>query len=165
MYTFALERFQNFNFFFFLGMTTKFNQGMYAQIRLKKNEPLSNLGTKNVKVTDKGASVTSAISVTPGIEIVRTASPTTFVEEIPSQWKRQRAGDKDKEKSDSRSSNVWGDARVMMARAQEIFTSDEMKIFSGSFPGEFVGRHLHKLIQVMYLCKFNFSFTFCLHCS
>ena len=105
------------------------------------------------------------LSVTPGIEIVRTASPTTFVEEIPSQWKRQRAGDKDKEKSNSRSSNVWGDAGVVMARAQEIFTSDEMKIFSGSFPGELVGRHLHKLIQVMYLCKFNFSFTFCLHCS
>ena len=41
-------------------MTTKFNQGMYAQIRPKKNKPLSNLGTKNVKVTDKGASVTSA---------------------------------------------------------------------------------------------------------
>ena len=89
-------------FFFFLGMTTKFNQGMYAQIRPKKNEPLSNLGTKNVKVTDKGASVTSAIPVTPSIEIMRMASPTTFVEEIPSQWKRQRAGDKDKEKSDSR---------------------------------------------------------------
>ena len=69
-------------------MTTKFNQGMYARMRAKKNEPLFNLGTKNVKVTDKGASVTPATLVTPGIETARTASPTTSVEEIPPQRKR-----------------------------------------------------------------------------
>ena len=110
-----------------------------------------------MKVTDKGASATP---VTLGIETTRTASPTIYVEEIPPQRKRQRAGDKDKEKADSCSSDVWGNARVAMARVQEIFTSDEMKVFSGSSLNELVGCHLHKLVQVMYLCKFDFSFFF-----
>ena len=96
----------------------KFNQSMYAQRRAKKNEPLSNLGAKNVKVMDKGASVTLVTPVTPDIETTRTASPTTSVEEIPPQRKRQRTGEKEKEKANSRLSNVWDDAGVAMARAQ-----------------------------------------------
>ena len=115
-------------------------------MRAKKNEPLSNLGAKNVKVMDKGASVTPATSVTPGIETARTASSITLVEEIPPQQKRQRTGDKEKGKADSCSSSVWGDAGVAMARAQETFTTEEMKIFSGSSPSELVGCHLHKLV-------------------
>ena len=40
-------------FFFFkcfplVGMTTKFNRGMYTWMRAKKNEPLSNLGARTV---------------------------------------------------------------------------------------------------------------------
>ena len=35
-----------------------------------------------------------------------------------------------------------------------------MKVFSSTSPNKVVGRHLHKLIQVMYLCKFIFSFPF-----
>ena len=77
-------------------------------MRAKKNKPLSNLRAKNVKVTDKGASVTLATPATSSIEIMRIASPTTSVEEIPPQRKRQRIGDK-KEKASSHSSNVWGD--------------------------------------------------------
>ena len=95
----------------------KFNQSMYARMRAKKNEPLSNLGAKNVKVTDKGASVKPATPVTPGVKMTRTASPTTSIEEIPPQWKSQRTGEKEKEKADSRWSNVWDDAGVAMARA------------------------------------------------
>ena len=90
---------------------------MYTQMRAKKNKPLSNLRAKNVKVTDKGASVTLATSATPSIEITRIASPTTLVEEIPPQRKRQRIGDKEKEKAGSHSSNAWGDAGAAMARA------------------------------------------------
>ena len=78
-----------FYFVFFIGMATKFDQSMYARMRAKKNEPLSNLGAKNVKVTDKGAFVTPATPVTPGIEMARMASPITLVEEIPPQQKRQ----------------------------------------------------------------------------
>ena len=129
-------------------------------MRVKKNEPLSNLGAKNVKVTDKGAFVTPATLVTPGVETTRTASPTTSVEEIPPQRKRQWTGDKEKKKAGSRLSNVWDDAGVAMARAQEIFTTDEMKVFLGSSPSGLVGSHLHKLVQVMSSCKFHFPFLF-----
>ena len=61
----------------------KFNHSMYTRMRAKKNEPLSNLGAKNVKVTDKGASVTPTTPVTPSVKTTRTASPTTSIEEIP----------------------------------------------------------------------------------
>ena len=110
-------------------MTTNFNQSMYARMRAKKNELLSNLRAKNVKVTDKGASVTPATPATLAIETARTASPTTSVEEIPPQRKRQRIGDKEKEKADSCLSSIWGDAGVVMARAQETFTAEEIKVF------------------------------------
>ena len=41
-----------------------------------------------------------------------------------------------------------------MARAQETFTTEEMKVFLGSSPSELVGHHIHKLVQVLHLCKF-----------
>ena len=57
----------------------KFNQGMYAKMRAKKNEPLSNLGKRTMRVVEKGVSVTLA---TPGTETTRIASSATSVEEI-----------------------------------------------------------------------------------
>jgi len=39
-------------------MAMKFNQEMYAKIRVKKNEPLSNLGKRVVCVVDNGTLVT-----------------------------------------------------------------------------------------------------------
>ena len=33
-------------------------------------------------------------------------------------------------------------------------------MFSGTSPNEIVSQHLHKLVQVMYLCKFIFFFFF-----
>ena len=36
----------------------------------------------------------------------------------------------------------------------------EMKVFLGTSPNEVVGHHLHKFIQVMYLCEFIFPYTF-----
>ena len=39
-------------------MMTKFNQGMYARMRAKKNEPLYNLGAKAMCVVEKGVSLT-----------------------------------------------------------------------------------------------------------
>ena len=47
-----------------------------------------------------------------------------------------------------------------MTRAQEIFTTDEMKVFSGLSPSELAGHHLHKLVQVMNSCKLYFPFFF-----
>jgi len=63
--------------FSFAEITTKFNKKMYAKMRAKKNEPLSNLGKKVVRVVEKGTPVTPATSVP---EVTRIASPTTSVE-------------------------------------------------------------------------------------
>ena len=115
------------------------------------------LGQKNVRVMDKGASATPAPLVTPGTETARTASLTTLVKEILPQRKRQWTSDKGKDKANSNSFSVWDDAGVMMAKAQETFTTEEMKAFSGSSPSELVNHHLHKLVQVMHLCKFILS--------
>ena len=67
-------------------MKTKFNKDMYAKMRSKKDEPLSSIGKKGVCVMGKGPSVTPVTSATPivfAVETVRTASPATSVEEIP----------------------------------------------------------------------------------
>ena len=64
-------------------MTTKFNKDMYAKMRSKKDEPLSSLRKKVVRVTGKGPSVTPVTSATPivsAVETVRTTSPATSVE-------------------------------------------------------------------------------------
>ena len=58
-------------------MTTKFNKDMYAKMRSKKDEPLSNIRKKGVHVTGKGPSVTSIASATPivfDVKIARTVS-------------------------------------------------------------------------------------------
>ena len=34
-------------------MTTKFNKEMYAKIKGKKNEPLSTIGQRRLRITDK----------------------------------------------------------------------------------------------------------------
>ena len=91
-------------------MTTKFNKDMYAKMRSKKDEPLSSIGKKGVRVTGKGPSVTPVASATPivsDVETVRTTSPTTSVEEIPTpSSKRPHISGKEKEKDDSHSSTV-----------------------------------------------------------
>ena len=58
-------------------MTTKFNQEMYAKMKAKKNEPLSSLGKKVVRVVEKEVSVTLTISIP---KATRTASPMTSIE-------------------------------------------------------------------------------------
>ena len=79
-------------------MTTGFNKDMYAKMRSKKDEPLANIGKKVVHITGKGPSVPPATDATPivfEVENVRTASPVTSVEEIPTpSSKRQRVSGK-----------------------------------------------------------------------
>ena len=36
-------------------MTTKFNKDMYAKMRAKKDEPLSNIGKKTVRIMGRGS--------------------------------------------------------------------------------------------------------------
>ena len=91
-------------------MTTKFNKDMYAKMRSKKDEPLSNLGKKAVRVTRKGPALNPLSSVTPIVsatETTRTASTTTSIEEIPTLGsKRPCVTGKEKEKVNSRSSTI-----------------------------------------------------------
>ena len=58
-------------------MTTKFNNDMYAKIRSRKDEPLSSIRKKGVRMTGKGSSATPVTSVTlviSGAETVRMTS-------------------------------------------------------------------------------------------
>ena len=98
----------------FAEMTTKFNQAMYAKMRVKKNEPFSNLENMVVHVVEKGVSVTLA---TPVTESMRIASSATFVEEIIPRLKKQRVADKGEDKADSCSSSIWDDAGLALMRA------------------------------------------------
>ena len=102
------------NFFFFFDkcfllveMTTKFNKDMYARMRGKKDEPLSALGTKSVRITDRGVPILAALPSSPTSAPARSASPTPSVEEVPPRNKRLRVGEKQKEKVNSRPSCVW----------------------------------------------------------
>ena len=91
-------------------MTTKFNKDMYAKMRSKKDEPLSSIGKKGVRVMGKGLSVTPVTFATPivsAVETVKTTSPATLVEEIPTpSSKRLCTSGREREKADSHSSTV-----------------------------------------------------------
>ena len=106
---FGLSKFLFFFFFFnnkcfsFAKITTKFNQEMYAKMKAKKNEPLSNLRKIVVRVVEKGTPITPVASIP---KATRVASPATSVEEITPHPKRQCVADKGKEKADSRLSSV-----------------------------------------------------------
>ena len=109
-----------------------FVSGMYAKMRSKKDEPLSNLGKKAVRVTGKGpASI--PLSIVPSIasETTRTASPTASIEEIPTPGsKRPRVAGKGKEKTDTRSSTIWDDETLAVERAHEVVTPADLKALS-----------------------------------
>ena len=146
------------SFFLFVEKTTTFNKDMYAKMRSKKDEPLSSIEKRTVRVTGNGPSVTPTISITPivfGIEMARTVSPTTSVEEIPTPaFKRPRLSDKEKEKADSRSSTVWDDKGLAVEWAHGVMTVKDLKVFSGVHFNEVVTRHVHKLVQVKCSCNF-----------
>ena len=112
-------------------MTTKFNKDMYARMRNKKDEPLSAIRIKSICITNRGASILAAFPSSPTYVLVGTASPTRLVEGLTPRNKRLRVGDKQKEKVNSRPSSIWDDAGVSVARAQDIFSADEMKVFLG----------------------------------
>ena len=127
-------------------MMTKFNKDMYARMRNKKGEPLSTIGTKSVRIIDRGAPILAALPSSPTPVTARMASPTPSIKELTPRNKRLRVGDKQKEKVDSRPSNIWDDAGVSIARAQDIFSIDDMKVLSGVPVDEVARRHLHKLV-------------------
>ena len=129
-------------------MTTKFNKDMYAQMRSKKEEPLSALGTKSVRITDRGIPILAVLLSSPTSAPTRVVSLTPSVEELLPRNKRLKVGEKQKEKVDFRPSSVWDDAGVSVARAQDTFSANELKVFSGVPTEDIARRHLHKLVQV-----------------
>ena len=143
-------------------MMTKFNKDMYAKMRSKKGEPLSNIGKRTVRIIRKG--LTSTISVTPivsGTETTRMASPDTSVEKIPTPAsKRPRLSDKKKEKADSRPFTVEDNERLAVEKAHKVVTAEDLKVFSGAPINEVATRHVHKLVQVKCSCNFYFFFFF-----
>ena len=116
---------------------------MYAKIKAKKNEPLSNLRKRVVRVVEKGTPITPVASIP---KATRVASPATSVEEITPHPKRQCVADKGKEKADSRSSSVWDNAGLALTTAQDAFIADDLKVLSGIHSNEIVGHHIHKLV-------------------
>ena len=147
-----------FSFFFFnkcfllVDMMTKFNKDMYAKMRSKKDEPLSNIGKKTVRVIEKGPSSTPFVSITPIVSITettRTASPTTSVEELPTLVsKRSRLSNKEKENVDSRSSIVWDDESLAVDRAHGVVTVEDLKAFFGVPFNNVATHYVYKLVQV-----------------
>ena len=73
-------------------MTTKFNKDIYAWMRSKKDEPLSAIGAKFVRVTERGTPIL-AMSI-PTHVMVGIALPTPSVEELTPWHKKPRTGDK-----------------------------------------------------------------------
>ena len=133
-------------------MTTKFNKDMYAKMRSKKDEPLSNIGKKGMRVTGKGSSVTPVASVTPivsGVEIVRTASLATSIEEIPTPLsKRPPILGKEKEKADSCSSIIWDDEGLAVDRAHGVVSAEDLKVFIDVPFNVVANQQVHRLVQV-----------------
>ena len=131
-------------------MTTKFNKDMYAKMRSKKDEPLSSLEKKMVRVTRKGPSATPVTFATPiisAVETVRTASPATSVEEIPTpSSKRLRMSGKEKEKADSYSSTVWSDGGLAVDWAHGLVTAEDMKVLNGVPFNVVANQQVHKLV-------------------
>ena len=139
-------------------MMTKFNKDMYAKMKVKKDEPLLNIGKKTMRITGKGPSVVPVTSVTPvisGAKITRTASPSTSVEDLPTLVsKRPRLSKRDKEKADPRSSTIWSDERLAVDKAHRVVTTEDLKVFSRVPFNNVASCHVHKLVQARSLCNF-----------
>ena len=142
-------------------MTTKFNKEMYAKIKGKKNEPLSAIGQRKLRITDKEKEKerVERVSSTPAPELDegQTAFPGISIEEVVRPSKKQKTGDKGKEKVGF---SVWDDAGVTMDRANELLTPREMKEISGVPSHKMVSRHVQKLVQVTVLLLSLSSLSF-----
>ena len=137
-------------------MTTMFKKDMYVKMRSKKDEPLSSIGKKGMRVTGKGLSFTLVASATPigsGVETARTVSPTTSVEVTPiPSLKRPRLTVKEKEKADSRSFTVWDDEGLAVEKAHGVVIAEDLKAFSSVPFNVVANQHVHKLVQVKCSC-------------
>ena len=131
-------------------MTTKFNKEMYKKIKEKKNEPLSHIGQRRLRITDKEKEkeVVERGSSTPALDLDEglAASLDISVEEVARPSKKQKVVNKGKEKVGA---SVWSDAETAMDHANELLTPGEIKEISNVPSHEMVSRHVHKLVQVI----------------
>ena len=139
-------------------MTTKFNKDLYVKIKGKKNEPLSSIGQRRLRVVEKDKEMEKEVMErglsTPTLDEGRTTSPEISIEEVSPPLKKRKAGDKEKEKVGS---SVWANAGVTMAQANKLLTPEEMREISGVPSHKMVSQHIHKLMQVIFL---TLSFLF-----
>ena len=139
---------------------TRFNKDMYAKMRSKKDEPLANIGKKGVRVTGKGPSILPATDATPifsGVKNVRTATPATSVEEIPtpsSNRQRLSGKEKKKEKVGSCPPTVWDDEGMAVEQAHEVVNVEDLKVFFEVPLNVVASQHVHRIVQVKYFCIF-----------
>ena len=86
-------------------------------------------------MTEKGPSVTpitSATLIVSAVETMRTASPATSVEKIPTpSSKRLRVSGKEREKANSYSSTVWSDGGLAMTQAHGVVMVEDLKALNG----------------------------------
>ena len=112
-------------------------------------------------MTGKGPSVTlvtSATSIVFAVEMVRTASPATFVEEIPTpSLKRLQVSGREREKTDSHPSTMWSNGGLAMDRAHGLVTAENMKVLDGVPFNVVAKQQFHKLVQVIRTCAFSIA--------
>ena len=141
---------------------TKFNKKMYKKIKEKKNEPLSNIGQRRLRITDKEKEKEKEKvergSSTPALDLEegQATSPGISIEEVVRPLKMQKIVNKGKEKIGS---SVWSDVETAMDHANELLTPEEMKEISSVPSHEMVSRHVHKLVQVILLILVLFCFV------
>ena len=119
-------------------------------MRAKNDEPLSNKGKNMVRIIGRGSSAVPATSITPvisGAEMMRTTSPSTLIEELPTPVsKRPRQFSKEMEKVDPRTSTIWSDERLAVDRAHVVITAKDLKVFSRVPFNTVASCHVHRLV-------------------
>ena len=127
-------------------------------MRAKKDEPLSNIGKKMVRITGRGSPAIPATSITlvaSSAETTRTASPSTSIEELPTPIsKRPRLFSKEKEKVDPHTTTIWNDERLAVDSAHGVITAKDLEVFSGVPFNTMASCHVHRLVQVRSSCDF-----------
>ena len=107
-------------------------------------------------MTGKGPSMTPVTSATPivsAIETVRTASPATSIEEIPTpSSKRLHMSGRERERADSHLSTVWSDGGLAMDRAHGVVMVEDLKALNGVPFNVVANQQVHKFVQVIHLC-------------
>ena len=94
--------------------------------------------------------MTPVISTTPivsAVEMVRTTSLATSVEEIPTlSSKRLQVSGREREKADSHPSTMWSDGGLAMDRAHGLITAEDMKVLDGVLFNVVAKQQFHKLV-------------------